>query len=146
MGFEVKADYSLVNLSRPPSHPLFPYPTGKDFCKHWVHNGFVNIDNEKMSKSKGNFKTLRSFGTAKDVRAFRYLVVTSQYRMPLNFSPDTLEGATNAVKKLDRFRELVLAVRDGVGEGEGEGEGEAGVEVDEKLVKAVKSALKQVRA
>ena len=50
MGFEVKADYSLVNLSRPPSHPLFPYPTGKDFCKHWVHNGFVNIDNEKMSK------------------------------------------------------------------------------------------------
>jgi cysteinyl-tRNA synthetase len=43
-----------------------------EFCKHWVHNGFVNVDNEKMSKSLGNFVTLReSFKTPLDVRAFR---------------------------------------------------------------------------
>ena len=63
---------------------------------------------------KGNFKTLRSFGTAKDVRAFRYLVVTSQYRMPLNFSPDTLEGAASRVHEafedfLDDHKERAYA-------------------------------------
>lgn len=55
--------------------------------------------------------------------------------MPLNFSPDTLEGAANAIKKLDRFRELVLAARDADGDAEGG--------LDEKLTKAVSSALEQ---
>jgi cysteinyl-tRNA synthetase len=46
--------------------------SGDEFCKHWVHNGFVNVDNAKMSKSLGNFVTLRgAFATPLDVRAFR---------------------------------------------------------------------------
>lgn len=68
--------------------------TGKQMAQHWVHNGFVNVNDEKMSKSKGNFLTLRgTFQNSLDVRAFRYLVVSSQYRMALNFSPEALAAA-----------------------------------------------------
>ena len=95
----------IADLDAPPDAPP------RDFCKHWVHNGFVNVDNQKMSKSKGNFLTLRGrFASAPgDIRAFRYLVVMSQYRMGLNYTPEALAAARNAVKKLDRFRANVLA-------------------------------------
>ena len=57
--------------------------TGKVFCNCWMHNGFVNINNEKMSKSLGNFLTLRgACPTPIEVRAYRYLVISSQYRNP----------------------------------------------------------------
>lgn len=70
-----------------------------------MHNAFVNVDGEKMSKSKGNFLTLKStLETALDVRAFRYLVVSSQYRTTLGFSKKSLEGAKNTVKRLDKLR------------------------------------------
>lgn len=78
---------------------------GKPFCRCWVHNAFVNVDGEKMSKSKGNFLTLKStLETALDVRAFRYLVVSSQYRTTLGFSKKSLEGAKNTVRRLDKLR------------------------------------------
>ncbi|CAM9260357.1 unnamed protein product [Chrysoparadoxa australica] len=87
--------------------------TGKKFCNCWVHNGFVNVNNEKMSKSLGNFLTLKgSLKTALDVRAFRYLVVTSQHRMPLNFTPEALKGCKNTVKRLDKFRDALQACVD----------------------------------
>lgn len=78
---------------------------GKPFCTCWVHNAFVNVDGEKMSKSKGNFLTLSgTLPTALDVRAFRYLVVSSQYRTTLGFSGKSLEGAKNTLKRLDKLR------------------------------------------
>lgn len=78
---------------------------GKQFCRCWVHNAFVNVDGEKMSKSKGNFLTLKStLTTALDVRAFRYLVVTSQYRTTLGFSMKSLESAKNTLQRLDKLR------------------------------------------
>lgn len=78
---------------------------GKPFCGCWVHNAFVNVDGEKMSKSKGNFLALKStLETALDVRAFRYLVVSSQYRTTLGFSKKSLEGAKNTVRRLDKLR------------------------------------------
>jgi len=78
---------------------------GCQYCNFWVHNGFVNIDNEKMSKSLGNFRTLReACKEGIDVRAFRYLVLSSQYRAGLNFTPDVMTGAKKTVQRLDKWR------------------------------------------
>ena len=78
------------------------------FCNCWVHNGFVKIGDEKMSKSKGNFLTLRTAcPTSDDVRAYRYLVVSSQYRNPLSFTDTALGAAKGALKRLDRLRIMI---------------------------------------
>lgn len=78
---------------------------GKPFCGCWVHNAFVKVDGEKMSKSKGNFLTLKgTLRSALDIRAFRYLVVASQYRTTLGFSDKSLEGARRTVQRLDKLR------------------------------------------
>lgn len=84
---------------------------GCKYCNFWVHNGFVNIDNEKMSKSLGNFRTLReACKDALDIRAFRYLVISAQYRAGLNFTPDVLKSARKTVSRLDKFRANLRAV------------------------------------
>jgi cysteinyl-tRNA synthetase len=78
---------------------------GRTFCNCWFHNGFVNLDNEKMSKSLGNFLTLRTAcPSPDDVRAYRYLVVSSQYRNPLAFTPEAMKAAKNAVKRVDKVK------------------------------------------
>lgn len=78
---------------------------GRTFCNCWFHNGFVNLDNEKMSKSLGNFLTLRTAcPSPDDVRAYRYLVVSSQYRNPLAFTPEAMKAAKNAVKRVDKIK------------------------------------------
>eukprot|EP00466_Bigelowiella_natans_P014482 jgi/Bigna1/33777/e_gw1.3.203.1 len=75
--------------------------TGSQMCNCWIHNGFVNINNEKMSKSLGNFLTLKgTFKTSLDVRAFRWLVLSAQYRSPLNFEESSLNNARKSVKRL----------------------------------------------
>ena len=85
--------------------------TGKLFCNCWVHNGFVNIDNEKMSKSKGNFLTLRTACPRPDeVRAYRYLVVSSQYRNPLNFTEQAMKAAQKALQRIDRVLEQLESI------------------------------------
>jgi cysteinyl-tRNA synthetase len=85
---------------------------GRTFCNCWFHNGFVNLDNEKMSKSLGNFLTLRTACPGPDdVRAYRYLVVSSQYRNPLAFTPEAMKAAKNAVKRVDKIKaELEKAI------------------------------------
>lgn len=88
--------------------------TGKKFCNCWLHNGFVNIGDEKMSKSKGNFLTLRSAcPTSDDVRAYRYLVVSSQYRNPLSFTEAALGAAKGALKRMDN---IMKQLNDALGE------------------------------
>ena len=80
--------------------------TGKPFCDCWVHNGFVNIGDEKMSKSKGNFLTLRqACPKPDDVRAYRYLVVSSQYRNPLSFTDQAMGAAKKALKRIDQVQQ-----------------------------------------
>lgn len=89
--------------------------TGRPFARYWLHNGFVNVDNEKMSKSLGNFRTLRDIvKKPDDARAFRYLVVTSQYRSALAFTEQCLKSARNTVKRLDALRKKLISV-DGQG-------------------------------
>jgi len=89
--------------------------SGEPFSKYWLHNGFVNINNEKMSKSLKNFKTLRDIATSPfDARAFRFMVVTAQYRNPLNFTPDTLKAAINSLRRIDKLvNELTQAASGG---------------------------------
>jgi len=85
--------------------------SGKQFARFWVHNGFVNIGGEKMSKSLGNFRTLGDVvKTSSDARAFRYLVVASQYRSTLNFTEDVLKGARNTIKRLDQLRKRLAEI------------------------------------
>jgi cysteinyl-tRNA synthetase len=80
--------------------------TGKTFCNCWIHNGFVNINDEKMSKSLGNFMTLRAAcPKADDIRAYRYLVVSSQYRNPLNFTDQAMQAAKQALKRIDKVKQ-----------------------------------------
>eukprot|EP00903_Cladosiphon_okamuranus_P015160 g14018.t1 len=112
--------------------------TGKPFCNCWVHNAFVNVDGEKMSKSKGNFLTLSgTLPTALDVRAFRYLVVSSQYRTTLGFSSKSLEGAKNTVKRLDKLRVALLEATAGSVEGKEEGERGVSAELLEIVPKSL---------
>ena len=82
--------------------------TGKTFCNCWLHNGFVNINNEKMSKSLGNFMTLRNAcPQPHQVRAYRYLVMSSQYRTALSFTPEAMEAARSALKRIDKVRQQI---------------------------------------
>ena len=78
---------------------------GAPFCNCWIHNGFVNINNEKMSKSKNNFLTLSStLPTSFHKRAFRFLIVTSMYRQSLNFTEQSLDAALKNIKRLDKAK------------------------------------------
>ena len=74
--------------------------TGKPFAKYWMHNGFININNEKMSKSTGNFFTVREIGQQYDLEAVRYFMLAAHYRSPLNFSQDLIEQSKAALERL----------------------------------------------
>ena len=70
------------------------------FARYWMHNGFINVDNEKMSKSLGNFFTIRDVLKAFDAETVRFFVVRSHYRSPLNYSDVHLNDARAALKRL----------------------------------------------
>ena len=74
--------------------------TGQDFAQFWMHNGFINVDNEKMSKSLGNFFTIREVLAEFDPETIRFFVVRSHYRSPLNYSDVHLQDARAALKRL----------------------------------------------
>lgn len=81
--------------------------TGKPFAQVWMHNGFINVDNEKMSKSLGNFFTIRDVLKEYDAETVRFFVVRSHYRSPLNYSNVHLDDARNALKRLYTALSLV---------------------------------------
>jgi cysteinyl-tRNA synthetase len=74
--------------------------TGQPLARTWMHNGFINVDNEKMSKSLGNFFTIRDVLQSFDAETVRFFVVRSHYRSPLNYSDVHLSDARNALKRL----------------------------------------------
>jgi cysteinyl-tRNA synthetase len=80
---------------------------GKPLANYWMHNGFLNIDNEKMSKSLGNFFTIREVLQKFDAETVRFFVVRSHYRSPLNYSDVHLEDARGALKRLYTALDLV---------------------------------------
>ncbi len=72
----------------------------KPFAKYWMHNGFLNIDNKKMSKSTGNFFTVRDIGEKYDLQVLRFFMLSAHYRSPLNFSADLMEAAKNGLDRI----------------------------------------------
>jgi cysteinyl-tRNA synthetase len=84
--------------------------TGQPFARTWMHNGFINVDNEKMSKSLGNFFTIRDVLKEFDAETVRFFVVRSHYRSPLNYSDVHLNDARGALKRLYTALDLVAPV------------------------------------
>tara|TARA_Y100000588_G_scaffold388851_1_gene490073 strand:+ start:1579 stop:2988 length:1410 start_codon:yes stop_codon:yes gene_type:complete len=79
--------------------------TGKTFVRYWMHNEFINIDNEKMSKSKGNFYRLQDIAQqAEDFMAYRYLLVSHHYRRKMNYTSENLDWGRTNLRRLYRFK------------------------------------------
>ena len=73
---------------------------GVEFSKYWMHNGFLNIDNKKMSKSLGNFFTVREVSERYDLQVLRFFMLSAHYRSPLNFSAELMEAAKNGLERI----------------------------------------------
>lgn len=73
---------------------------GKTFAKYWMHNAFLNIDNKKMSKSLGNFFTVRDISEKYDLQVLRFFMLSAHYRSPLNFSAELMEAAKNGYERI----------------------------------------------
>ena len=73
---------------------------GKQFARYWMHNAFLNIDNKKMSKSLGNFFTVREIGEKYDLQVLRFFMLNAHYRSPLNFSAELMESSKNALDRI----------------------------------------------
>lgn len=73
---------------------------GAEFSKYWMHNGFLNIDNKKMSKSLGNFFTVREVSERYDLQVLRFFMLSAHYRSPLNFSAELMEAAKNGLERI----------------------------------------------
>ena len=73
---------------------------GKTFARYWMHNGFLNIDNKKMSKSLGNFFTVREVAEKYDLQVLRFFMLSAHYRSPLNFSADLMAAAKNGLDRI----------------------------------------------
>ena len=72
----------------------------RPFSRYWMHNAFLNIDNRKMSKSVGNFFTVRDIGKRYDLQVFRFFMLSAHYRSPLNFSAELMEAAANGYDRI----------------------------------------------
>ncbi|MCT4632083.1 MAG: cysteine--tRNA ligase [Firmicutes bacterium] len=79
--------------------------TGKKFANYWVHNGYININNEKMSKSKGNFFTVREILEKYPAEVVRFFMLSAHYRNPVNFSEELVEQAKNGLERIYKSKE-----------------------------------------
>ena len=82
-----------------------------EFARYWMHNGFLKINNEKMSKSLGNFFTVREIGEKYDLQVIRFFMLSAHYRSPLNFSSELVESSKNG---LDRIRTSASKVEEAI--------------------------------
>ena len=90
---------------------------GCEFARYWMHNGFINVDNHKMSKSLGNFFTVRDVAEKYGYEPIRYLMISSQYRGPINYSIDIIEQSKNALERLYTCRDNIDFALKSAGEG-----------------------------
>ena len=92
---------------------------GCEFAHYWMHNAFLNIDNRKMSKSAGNFFTVREIAQKYGYEPIRYFMLTAQYRSPLNYTVELIEACRSALERLYTCREnLDFALQNAKGESE----------------------------
>ena len=108
----------------------------KTFANYWMHNGFLNIDNKKMSKSLGNFFTVREIGEKYDLQVLRFFMLSAHYRSPINFSAELMEASRNGLERIitcaERLKELMGKVS---GDALTEAEQENKKSVDELVAK-----------
>ena len=87
---------------------------GKEFARYWMHNAFLNIDNRKMSKSLGNFRTVRKISEQYDLQVLRFFMLSAHYRSPLNFSAELMEASKNGLERIlnatDNLKHLIASV------------------------------------
>ena len=92
---------------------------GCEFSRYWMHNGFLNIDNRKMSKSAGNFFTVREIADKYGYEPIRYFMLTAGYRMPLNYTVELIESCKSSLERLYTCRDnLDFAIKNAPAEGE----------------------------
>ena len=82
--------------------------SGKNFAHYWMHNGYINVDNRKMSKSLNNFFTVREVAGVYGYEPIRYLMISSHYRSPINYSAEIIEQSRNALDRLYNCRENLV--------------------------------------
>lgn len=85
--------------------------SGKEFARYWMHNGFLNIDNQKMSKSKGNFFTVREIAEKYDLQVLRFFMLSAHYRSPLNFSAELMESAKSGLERIRTAAENIMRLQ-----------------------------------
>ena len=87
---------------------------GKEFARYWMHNAFLNIDNRKMSKALGNFRTVREISEQYDLQVLRFFMLSAHYRSPLNFSAELMEASKNGLERIlnatDNLKHLIASV------------------------------------
>lgn len=90
---------------------------GQDFARFWLHNGMITVDHEKMSKSKGNFFTVRDISKEYDLEVLRLFLISSHYRSPINFSKEVMDQNKHALERLyntkDRLEGALKAAKPG---------------------------------
>ena len=92
--------------------------SGKPFVRYWMHNGYINVDNQKMSKSLGNFFTVRDAAAKFGYLPIRFFLLSAHYRTPVNFSADTLTAAKSSLERLANCAESVAFYAKNAPEGE----------------------------
>jgi cysteinyl-tRNA synthetase len=102
--------------------------SGKPFVNYWLHNGFVNVDQEKMSKSLGNFFTIRDILKSYDAEVVRFFILTAHYRSPIDFSDQNLKDAQAGLSRFYEALQVARDATDGCPEGGTPGEEAAGLE------------------
>ena len=114
---------------------------GKPFAKYWMHNAFLNIDNRKMSKSLGNFFTVREISEKYDLQVLRLFMLSAQYRSPLNFSADLMEASKNSLERIRTAAEHQADCLKAAKEGEMTAEEKQNQAAVEELVQKFETAM-----
>ena len=114
---------------------------GKEFAKYWMHNAFLNIDNRKMSKSLGNFRTVREISEQYDLQVLRFFMLSAQYRSPLNFSADLMEASKNSLERIRTAAEHQADCLKAAKEGEMTAEEKQNQAAVEELVQKFETAM-----
>ena len=114
---------------------------GKPFATYWMHNAFLNIDNKKMSKSLGNFRTVREISEQYDLQVLRFFMLSAHYRSPLNFSAELMEASRNGLERILTGVERLNDLLSSASEKELYGEEKKNLETKAELVKKFEAAM-----
>ncbi|WP_343247468.1 cysteine--tRNA ligase [Diplocloster hominis] len=115
--------------------------SGKSFAKYWMHNAFLNIDNKKMSKSLGNFFTVRDISEKYDLQVLRFFMLSAHYRSPLNFSADLMEAAKNGLDRIVTAAENLKHLVKSAGQGNRSEEEGKLIEEADSFIKKFEEAM-----